>query len=54
MGKSHRGKGLYKMPAHGRGTCPICGRTRIKLLYPVKIEGAQKNVCKNCRNTDAT
>lgn len=54
MGKSHRGKGLYKMPSRGRGTCPKCGRTRIKLLYPVKIDGANKNVCKNCRSADAT
>ncbi len=52
MGKSHRGKGIIKLPAHGRGTCPICNRTRIKLLYPVKIDGVTKNVCKNCRNVD--
>ncbi|HEX2906609.1 MAG TPA: hypothetical protein VHO69_07110 [Phototrophicaceae bacterium] len=49
MPKPHRGRTLWKLPAHGRGTCPICGRTRIKLLYPRTIDGVTINVCKNCR-----
>jgi hypothetical protein len=49
MGKSHRGKGLVKLPARGRGTCPLCGRTRIKLLYPRVKDGETIQVCKFCR-----
>jgi hypothetical protein len=50
MGKTHRGKGLWNRPARARGTCPVCGRARIKLLYPLVVSGAQVNVCKNCRH----
>lgn len=50
MAKPHRGKTLWKLPAHGRGTCPMCGRTRIKLLYPLRVNGEPVSVCKNCRN----
>jgi len=50
MGKTHRGKGLFSTPAHGRGSCPTCGRTRIKLLYSGTNGGEQVKVCKNCRN----
>ncbi len=50
MGKTHRGKGLTSTPAHGRGSCPTCGRTRIKLLYSASNGGEQVKVCKNCRN----
>ena len=53
MGKSHRGKGIVKLPSHGRGTCPSCGATRIKLLYPVTFNGAKTNVCKRCRHKAA-
>ncbi len=49
MGKSHRGKGILKLAARGRGKCPICGRTRIKLLYPRMIAGETVQVCKFCR-----
>ncbi|WP_197089635.1 hypothetical protein [Bacillus sp. SA1-12] len=51
MAKRNRGKSLKKLPSKGRGTCPVCGRTRIKLLYPYRKEGNQMlNVCKNCRD----
>ena len=49
MAKTHRGKVLWKLEAHGRGTCPACGRTRVKLLYPGVVNGATVNVCKRCR-----
>jgi len=46
MPKTNRGKALWKTPAHGRGTCPLCGATGAKLLYTAK----NKKVCKSCRN----
>ncbi len=54
MAKPHRGKGLWKMPGRARGTCPVCGRTGIKLLYPLKVNGETVNVCKHCRNRSAS
>ena len=33
MAKNNRGKGLKKVPNNGRGECPVCHRTGIKLLY---------------------
>ena len=26
MSKNHRGSGIRSLPAHGRGTCAICGK----------------------------
>jgi len=47
MSKPHRGKGVRELAAHGRGTCPVCGATGIKVLYEA---GEQKvKVCKPCR-----
>jgi len=50
MSKNKRGKALWRMPSRSRGTCPVCGSTRIKLLYPVKgTAGNIVNVCKKCQ-----
>jgi transcription elongation factor Elf1 len=47
MSKAHRGKGIRELAAHGRGTCPVCGATGIKILYEA---GEQKvKVCKPCK-----
>lgn len=49
MPKVNRGKALWKVPARGRGTCPICLATRIKLLYTrTTSHGEQMKVCKRC------
>lgn len=51
MAKKYRGKTLKKLPSNGRGECPLCKKTRIKLLYPHRTETNQLiQVCKNCRN----
>ncbi|MCL2557213.1 MAG: hypothetical protein FWE09_01915 [Treponema sp.] len=48
MSKAHRGKGIKDLFAKGRGTCPLCGASRIKLLY--EEGGEQKiKVCKPCK-----
>ncbi|WP_169803197.1 hypothetical protein [Neobacillus novalis] len=53
MAKRNRGKTISYLPQNGRGTCPLCERTRIKLLYPYKTETNQTiKVCKNCRIKD--
>lgn len=48
MGKTHRGTGIKELPNHGRGTCPRCGATNIKLLYEKEIDGKQVKLCKFC------
>lgn len=51
MGKQYRGKSLWKLPSRGRGTCPICKATRIKLLYDVALSDGKKiKVCKRCQH----
>lgn len=45
-----RGKVLRELDGRGRGTCPLCKRTRIKLLYEFEEKSSEiKKVCKNCR-----
>ena len=53
MSKAHRGKGIATMPAGGRGECPVCKRTGVKLLYEQEVHGSKKNVCKVCKATTA-
>lgn len=53
MAKTHRGKGLWHLPARGRGTCPVCKATRVKVLYERTAPGgAAIKVCKRCRKKD--
>jgi len=49
MAKNHRGKGLKNLPNYGRGECPVCHRTGVKLLYEVKVGDQTHKVCKCCR-----
>ena len=51
MSKAHRGKGLIETVAHGRGTCPICKRDGVKVLYEQEIEGKKTKICKVCKAT---
>lgn len=47
MGKSKRGRNIKKTEGW-RGTCPVCKRTGVKLLW-VKTEGEDTlKVCKRC------
>jgi hypothetical protein len=50
MGKSHRGKGIRELFARGRGTCPLCNATGIKLLYEHDADGKKVKVCKPCNS----
>ncbi|OPA75232.1 hypothetical protein BVG16_21780 [Paenibacillus selenitireducens] len=53
MAKPKRGRSLWRLPSRGRGTCPICSSTRIKLLYPrTKSNGSVVQVCKRCSKAD--
>ena len=49
MAKPYRGKSIREMPSHGRGVCPVCNRTSVKLLYEQDAGGKKIKVCKNCK-----
>jgi len=51
MSKAHRGKGIAELAAGGRGTCPVCGRGGVKLLYEQEIDGKKVKTCKICKAT---
>jgi len=55
MAKRNRGKIAKKVALKTgtpyRGTCPLCSKTGIKLLYTHQTStGHQMKVCKNCTN----
>ncbi|MDY0152237.1 MAG: hypothetical protein RBS43_08210 [Candidatus Cloacimonas sp.] len=49
MAKNYRGKGITNLPAHGRGECPLCHRTGIKVLHEIKTSDKVVKVCKYCK-----
>jgi len=49
MGKSHRGKGIKELFARGRGVCPVCGASGVKILYEQESGGQKVKVCKACK-----
>ncbi|MFA5514306.1 MAG: hypothetical protein WDA17_06105 [Sphaerochaetaceae bacterium] len=48
MAKAHRGAGIRDQKSSGRGTCPVCKRSAIKVLYEQEIDGSKSMVCKQC------
>ena len=48
MSKHHRGTGIRSLASHGRGTCAICGKTDIKVLWEKEINGETVMICKFC------
>lgn len=55
MAKTNRGKVLWKTVSRGRGTCPVCLSTRIKLLYTnINSNGDKLAVCKKCSSATPT
>jgi transcription elongation factor Elf1 len=48
MAKSHRGKGIRSKPKSGRGTCPLCKRTGVKLVYEREVNKVKLTICKIC------
>lgn len=49
MSKSHRGKGIHDLVAHGRGVCARCKKESIKVLYEQEIDGQKAKICKYCK-----
>lgn len=49
MSKAHRGKGIRELVFRGRGECPACKRSSVKILYEVEAGEAKVKVCKTCK-----
>jgi len=49
MSKAHRGKGIRDQVARGRGECPVCKRSGVKILYELESDGSKVKVCKTCK-----
>ena len=49
MAKSHRGKGLRGQVRPGRGLCPLCKRTAVKVVYEAQVKEKTIKVCKTCK-----
>jgi ribosomal protein L37AE/L43A len=49
MSKAHRGKGIRELVSRGRGECPACKRTNVKILYEMEAGEAKIKICKTCK-----
>lgn len=49
MSKAHRGKGIRALFAHGCGECPLCKRSKVKILYEQEAGGQKFKICKTCK-----
>jgi len=49
MSKAHRGKGIRDQFARGRGECPVCQKSNVKVLYEQEAAGQKFKICKICR-----
>jgi len=53
MSKAHRGQGIRELVKSGRGTCPLCKRTAIKVVYEQEFDGKKAVICKQCKSAVA-
>ncbi|WP_319477219.1 hypothetical protein [Marispirochaeta aestuarii] len=49
MSKANRGSGIRDKVKSGRGTCPLCKRTGIKVTNEVELKEKKYMVCKQCK-----
>lgn len=49
MSKPNRGLSTRSLFARGRGTCPVCKRDGVKVLYEQEIAGEKVKICKTCK-----
>ena len=49
MSKNHRGKGILTLFSKGRGECPVCKKTNVKILYEQESGETKVKVCKICK-----
>ena len=52
MAKPNRGR-ILKKTVGWRGTCPLCKRTRVRVLWPHTIGEDKVKICKRCNSSVA-
>ena len=50
MSKAHRGFGVRELVRSGRGDCPLCKRSGIKVIYEKEINEKKVMICKQCKS----
>ena len=50
MAKPNRGKTIKRI-AGWRGTCPVCNRKRVRILWPYTIGEQKVKICKKCNSS---
>ncbi len=53
MSKAHRGSGVRELVRSGRGECPICKRSGIKVVHDFEAENKKLKICKTCKSAVA-
>jgi len=49
MSKPHRGRSIRELFARGRGECPVCKRSNVKILFEQESGGQKFKICKTCK-----
>ncbi|MCL2479283.1 MAG: hypothetical protein FWF22_07265 [Treponema sp.] len=49
MSKPNRGKSIRTMAYRGRGECPVCKRTGVRVLFEQQAGDKKVKICKICR-----
>jgi len=49
MSKPNRGKNIRELPSRGRGECPVCKRSGVKVLFEQEAGDKKVKICKTCR-----
>jgi hypothetical protein len=49
MAKPHRGKSIRELRSHGRGECPVCKRSNVKILFEQDAGDKKVKICKICK-----
>jgi len=49
MPKPNRGKTIKELVNRGRGECPVCKRSGVKVLYEQQAGDKKIKICKTCR-----
>jgi len=49
MSKPNRGKSIKEQPYRGRGECPVCKRTGVRVLFEQQAGDKKVKICKVCK-----
>ena len=50
MAKPNRGRNIKRTPGW-RGTCSLCKRKRVRIVWPYTMDGDKVKICKRCNSS---